>query len=86
MLQDLGYSNDNIKKILDTEEYNNALISTCELKHTSVAEHMNIIIHNALDHVELLVVDEVKGFKLIDKANISFCRITSGGPRCQVHD
>jgi len=86
LLESFGYSNDTILNILQTDEYNNALISICELHYDSVSVPMNLIIQEALDHVELLIVNEEKGYKLIDKENITFCRITSGGPRCKVKE
>ena len=86
LLQSVGYSNDTILNILQTNEYNNAIISKCELPYESVAVPMNLIIQESLDHVELLIVSEEKGYKLIDKNNIKFCRITSGGPRCKVNE
>ena len=86
LLQSVGYSNDTILNILRTDEYNNAMINLCELPYESVAVPMNLIIQESLDHVELLIVSEEKGYKLIDKNNITFCRITSGGPRCKVNE
>lgn len=84
VLHDLGYSNEQIKCFLQITHFNDALLNTCSIKYESITEQMNIIIQDALDHVELLVVDEQKGYKLINKKNIHFCRITSGGPRCEV--
>jgi hypothetical protein len=86
VLHDLGYSNEQIKTFLQTKYYNDALLHTCKINFESITEQMNIIIKHALDHVELLVVDEKKGYKLIDKNNVHFCRITSGGPRCEVKE
>ena len=56
-------------------------------ENQSLKEALNLAVRRVFEHVQLVLVHEINGYRIISELDKIFCnRITSGGPRCKVLD
>jgi hypothetical protein len=88
MLYNSEEDNAEIIELIGVEKYTIELIKLklkkdLELfQEESLFDKLNVVIQEAISHVDIMLVDEVKGYCFINKDQISFCRVTHGRPRC----